>query len=174
MASGTDTKTEGGKGDFTTMKRTHSLLFISFGLTVAAIATVGQAQATLGESVDSITADSKALSAVQGATKAFGSYTVYEVSSNAIVIREYVSASGIVFGIAWNGPAHLDLTTLLGSYADEYQKAQSKTPRQPGRRHFQVKTDRVVVERWGHMRNLRGRAYVPDLIPQGASVDEIK
>jgi hypothetical protein len=46
--------------------------------------------------------------------------------------------------------------------------------RQPGRRHVTVKTDGVVVEKWGHMRNLQGRAYAPALIPQGVSVDEIK
>jgi hypothetical protein len=46
--------------------------------------------------------------------------------------------------------------------------------RQPGRRHVTVKTDSVVVEKWGHMRNLQGRAYAPALIPKGVNVDEIK
>ena len=67
-----------------------------------------------------------------------------------------------------------DLTQLLGSYADEYHQALQKTPRKHGRRFNRVKTNRLVVEKWGHMRNLQGRAYVPDLIPPGVNVDDIK
>jgi hypothetical protein len=90
------------------------------------------------------------------------------------VVREYVSTSGVVFGIAWNGLIHPNLTQLLGSYAGEYQEALLQTPRIKGSRHLQVKTSGVVVEKWGHMRNLQGRAYVPSLIPPGVRVDEIK
>ena len=162
------------KGDSMSMKRKCSVLLVGFGLAVTALATAPQARAALGGSVDSITSDSQTLSAVKSAAKVSDSYTVHELHSDSISVREYVSSSGVVFGVAWNGPVAPDLTALLGSYADEYRQAQSQTPRQPGRRHVQVKTNRVVVERWGHMRNLQGRAYAPDLIPQGVSVDEIK
>jgi len=148
--------------------------FLSLGLSVAIFATVQQAQATLGESVDSITLDRKALSAVRRATKVRNGYTVHEIAFDSTVVREYVSPSGIVFGIAWNGLIHPDLTQLLGAYAGEYREALRQTPRQPGRRRLQVKTNRVVVEKWGHMRNLQGRAYAPDLIPPGVNIDEIK
>ena len=89
-------------------------------------------------------------------------------------VREYVSSAGIVFGIAWNGLVYPDLTQLLGPYNDEYQKAMGQAKRQPGRRHARVKSNDVIVEKWGHMRNLQGRAYAPGLVPQGVSVDEIK
>jgi len=157
-----------------TMTRKLSILLIGFGLAATALATAQQARAALGESVDSITSDSRTLSAVRSAATVSGAYSVHELHSEALSVREYVSPSGVVFGVAWNGPVPPDLSTLLGSYAEEYRKAQSQTPRQPGRRHLQVKTNRVVVERWGHMRNLQGRAYAPDLIPQGVNVDEIK
>jgi len=157
------------------MKRRLSTVFLGFGLVVAVLAAAQQAQAVLGESVDSVTTDQKTLSAARGATTGVHSgYTVQEIVSDATTIREYVSSSGIVFGIAWQGRTHPDLTPLLGSYNGEYQDALRKTPRQPGRRHLQVKTDRVVVEKWGHMRKLQGRAYVPALIPSGVSLDEIK
>ena len=39
--------------------------------------------------------------------------------------------------------------------------------------HLQVKTDRVVVAKWGHMRKLQGRALVPALILPGVNLDEI-
>ena len=161
--------------DTTIMKtRMFSGLLLGLSLALTVLAAAQQVQATLGESADSIVLDRKALSAVRGATTISLGYTVHEVRSETTTVREYVSPLGVVFGIAWNGLTHPDLTPLLGSYMYEYQKALGKAPRQPGRRHAQVKTDRIVVEKWGHMRNLQGRAYAPALIPQGVSVDEIK
>lgn len=84
-------------------------------------------------------------------------YTVHEIESDASSVREYMAPSGVVFGIAWNGLIHPDLTPLLGSYAVEYRAALKQTPRKPGRRRHQVKSERVIVEKWGHMRNLQGR-----------------
>ena len=156
------------------MKMRLYALFLSLGLSVAIFVTAQHAQATLGESADSITSDRKALSAVRRATTARNGYTVHEIDSDATVVREYVSPTGIVFGITWNGLIHPDLTQLLGTYASEYEKALRQTRRQPGRRRLQVRTNRVVVAKWGHMRNLQGRAYAPDLIPPGVSIDEIK
>jgi hypothetical protein len=162
------------KEDTAIMKtRMLSGLLLGFSLALSLFA-AQQAQATLGESAESVAADRKALSAVRGATTISPGYTVQEVRSETITVREYVSPSGIVFGIAWTGLTHPDLTPLLGSYNFEYQQALVQTRRQRGRRHVQVKTDRIIVEKWGHMRNLQGRAYAPALIPQGVSVDEIK
>jgi hypothetical protein len=76
--------------------------FLSLGLSVAIFVTVQQAQATLGESADSITLDKKALSAVRRTTTVRNGYTVHEIASDSTVVREYISPSGIVFGIAWN------------------------------------------------------------------------
>jgi hypothetical protein len=158
-----------------TMDKRHYALLFGLGLWVAAFAAEPQARATLGESADSITSDQKTLSAVQGAATIRDGYRVQEIQSDSTVIREYISPSGVVFGIAWNGLVHPDLTPLLGSYAGEYKEALRQTPRKPGRSPYnKVRTDRVVVEKWGHMRNLQGRAYAPALIPPGVSVDEIK
>lgn len=99
---------------------------------------------------------------------------VREVTSDANIVREYISPSGIIFAFAWNGLSHPDLTSQLGSYAGEYQKALRQSPGQKGKRHSQVKGNRVIVEKWGHMRNMQGRAYIPSLIPTGVSIDEIK
>ena len=136
--------------------------------------TAKPALAVLGESADSISSDRRALVATQGSVMVHNGYQVQEIVSDAITVREYISPSGIVFAIAWNGMAVPDLTTLLGSYANDYKTALKQSPRKPGRQMSQIKTDRVVVEKWGHMRNLQGRAYSPALIPQGVSIDEIK
>jgi uncharacterized protein DUF2844 len=130
--------------------------------------------AMLGEPEASVSTDRRALMATQGPVINHHSYQVQEIVSDTTRVREYISLSGIVFAISWNGMAVPDLNALLGSYADDYRTALQEAPREFGRRSRQIKTDRVVVEQWGHMRNLQGRAYAPALIPQGVSIDEIK
>lgn len=156
------------------MKGKLYILLAVIGFSAVLFATVRQVQATLGGSSGSISSDIKVLSAVQRSTTVRNGYTVHEIDSAPTVVREYISTSGIVFGIAWKGLIHPDLTQLLGPYAGEYQEALSQTPRIKGLRHLHVKTNTIVVEKWGHMRNLQGRAYVPALVPPGVSVDEIR
>lgn len=169
------------EGNINTEEREHSTmkirlhgLFFCIGLSLTILTITQNARAALGEPAESIAKDIKALSSARRATTTRNSYTVQEIVSDANTVREYVNTSGIVFAIAWNGLTHPDLTPLLGSYAGEYQKALQKTIRVPGRRHLQVKSNNVVVEKWGHMRNLQGRAYIPALMPQGVSIDEIR
>ncbi len=147
---------------------------IFVGFVIASLAFCRIAVATLGETAESVASDRKALSAVRGATTVHVGFTIQEVKSESVTVREYISPEGIVFGIAWNGLVHPDLAPLLGSYTGEYEEALKHTPRHWGRRFATIKAPRVVVEKWGHMRNLQGRAYAPDLIPPGVSTDEIK
>ncbi len=150
-------------------------MFLCFVLSMALLAMAKETQAALGESVDSVGADQEALAAVKRATKVRDGYSIHEFTMDGTAVREYVSPSGIVFGIAWNGLVHPDLTRLLGSYAGEYETALEQRPRKRGlQRHEALKTDHIVVEKWGHMRNLQGRVYAPDLIPPGVSIDEIR
>ena len=132
------------------------------------------ARAFLGGRADSVSKDHQAFKTVQRSTTALNGYRVEEVVYEATSVREFVSPAGIVFAIAWNGYVHPELTQLLGSYWDEYSTAQQKGLRKPGSRRLKLATDNIVVEKWGHMRNLHGRAYVPALVPEGLSTDEIK
>ena len=156
------------------MRRKLCSLFIGLGISTVICAAAHLAQAALGESADSIASDRKSLSAVRSAASTHDGYTIQTIESDATTVREYLSPSGVVFGIAWNGLVHPDLTRLLGSYFGEYQETLRQTPRKPGRRRLQVKTNSIIVEKWGHMRNLQGRTYVPSLIPPGVNVDDIK
>lgn len=149
-------------------------LFISFSLSLSLLILSQEAQAVLGEPAESIAKDSKALSAVRLSVTTRNSYTVQEIVSDTNTVREYVSSEGIVFAIAWSGLNHPDLIQLLGAYAGDYQQALQKNKRQPGQRNLQLNTFNVVVEKWGHVRNLQGRAYAPALMPQGVSADEIR
>lgn len=149
------------------------ILISCLGLLAVFFASASPVQAALGETTKSISSDVKALSASRGNVTSFSGYTVQEINSASVTVREYISSSGVVFGVAWSGFIRPDLSQLLGSYAAEYQKRLSETPRARGLRSLRIETDNIVVEEWGHMRSLRGRAYVPALIPPGVSVNEI-
>jgi hypothetical protein len=156
------------------MKTTKLLCFLFCLGLMSPFVFIRQAEAALGKSTDSLASDRKALTTVRSVKKTFSNYNVQELQSKTKNVREYVSPSGVVFGIAWDGISHPDLTPLLGNYASEHKKAEANFRRQHGLRHARIKTSNIVVEKWGHMRRVRGRAYVPALIPEGVSVDEIK
>ncbi len=156
------------------MKGRRCVLLLGMGLFLVFLMPARQTLAALGQSVESVESDRASLSAVRGAMTAHRDYTVHEIKTESTVVREYVSPAGIVFAVAWNGLVHPDLTELLGTYAGEYQEALRLTPQTKGRRQLQVKTNRVVVEKWGHIRDMKGRAYAPDLVPAGVSIDAIK
>lgn len=140
---------------------------------VGALATP-PARAALGEAEDSVSSDCAALTAVARGKTDRGAYSVHELERGGTTIREYVSPQGIVFAVTWAGLANPDLRTLLGAYAAEYEQAAGQAPRVKGKRARRVAADHVVVDRWGHMRDVHGRAYVPGLVPEGVSLDEIR
>ncbi len=145
----------------------------ALALSVSILAAAPRAWATLGEPASSIALDGKVLAASQRASAARGGYSVHELATGGWVVREFVSPGGVVFAVAWQGISEPDLAPLLGSYASEYAERLAATPREHGRRSRQVVGKNLVVERWGHMRKLQGRAYAPALIPPGVTVDDI-
>lgn len=155
------------------MAKIQSIVLLFVGLSTVVLFPT-HAQSRLGGPVESIETDRKSFSAVQRGVTSGEKYTVHVIESGAAVIREYASSDGIVFAIAWDGTRTPDLATLLGSYAGQYNQARADTVRTPGVKHLSVKGDNVVVERWGQVGNIQGRAYAPALIPTGVSVDEIK
>ncbi|QEM67425.1 DUF2844 domain-containing protein [Geobacter sp. FeAm09] len=156
------------------MKRSIRGRLALLGFAVGILVLPRQGAAALGGSAASVASDRAALAAVHRATTTRSAYTVQEFQSDSSTVREYVSASGVVFAVVWNGRAHPDLATLLGAYSGEYEAAAQQTARKRGLRRQQVQSEGVVVEKWGHMRNLQGRAYAPALLPTGVTIDEIK
>ncbi len=152
------------------MKTTVAL---RLGVVLAGLALAAPARAALGEPAASIPADQAALRA-RRATTARGAYVIERLVSTANTVREYVAPSGVVFAVSWEGVSRPDLSVLLGAHAAEYRRALSQLGPAPGHRRRRVETGGAVVETWGHMRALRGRAYVPALVPAGVSLDEIR
>jgi hypothetical protein len=103
-------------------------------------------------------------------------YTVHEMqASSGTMVREYVSTTGKVFGVAWDGPWMPDLRQVLGVYFEQYvQAARAVRTRRAGHGPLQIQEPGLVVQLSGHPRAFAGRAYVPALVPQAADIDAIR
>jgi hypothetical protein len=130
--------------------------------------------AVLGEIAESANSVSRMPSGFSARSEIRESFSVRTTQSDTTTVREFISPSGVVFAVAWSGIAQPDLSILLGTYNGEYESALKGSMRQRGRRSRSIRTDRVVVEHWGHMRSLSGRAYDPSLIPGGVSLGDIQ
>jgi hypothetical protein len=139
------------------------------------LCTVPPARAELGGDTASIQADQIHM---QGTRRmiAAESYTVHEIqAATGTVVREYVSANGKVFAVAWHGPWLPDLQQLLGSYFEQYAQAmQAQGDGRVRRRPVMIEQPGLVVQIGGHMRAFSGRAYVPEMLPSGVRVEDIK
>jgi hypothetical protein len=143
---------------------------------------IPNAQAVLGEKIDSIASDRRALSVNPDAVTISipkNRYEIHQLKTDAVIVKEFASKSGVVFGLSWSGNVQPDLSQLLGSYRSEYFQALSESQSHP--RSLRPRSSRrvirgphLIVEHYGHMRAIRGRAYVPDLLPEGVKPDELK
>lgn len=87
-------------------------------------------------------------------------------------VREYVAPSGKVFAVVWEGPVLPDLQQLLGNYFPQYFAVANSG--KAGRGPLTIEQPDLVVQSSGRMRAFFGKAYVPQLLPQGVSMDEIQ
>lgn len=130
------------------------------------------ARATLGGAEATVLGDQAQIGAtlrtVYGAK-----FTMHELRVPAgTTVREYIAPTGVVFAVAWQGPSMPDLRQLLGAHFDEYVAAVAA--RRNVRGPVLVQLPGLVVQSGGHMRSFAGRAYVPESLPQGVSVDELR
>jgi hypothetical protein len=114
-------------------------------------------------------------SASSSAAASSGSYTVRTTEiGNGNVVREYISASGDVFGLAWSGPQMPDLNNLLGSYFPQYVAGVANAHKLRGRGPGIVQDSGLVVYSGGHMGAFSGQAYLPQALPAGVSAADIQ
>lgn len=144
------------------------------GLALAlTIGTAAPAFAALGGDAASVVADRDVTKGTLQISPAAG-YSVHEITTSfGTTVREYVTPAGKVFGLTWKGPFMPDLRQFLGAYYAQYEQAAATTPH-AGHRHLSVELPTLVVHSNGRMRAFSGRAWVPDLIPQSVSADDIK
>ena len=125
-------------------------------------------QASLGGQASSVERDRLAMHGRVLALREHPSYSVHEMQVDGRKIREYALPDGTVFAVAWQGISEPDFSVIFGRYYDEYKEArknQEENPHKHGRYTRVMRTRNIVVEKYGHMRDVRGRAYVPDLLP---------
>ena len=140
------------------------LLVLAFGITPS-WASLGQSEASVHEDRQHMAGQMKSAT--------FQHYTVHEITAaGGMVVREYVSPTGMVFGIVWEGVTMPDLPQLLGPYFSQFRDAVASPRRHRGAVYVQAGP--LVVESGGHMRAYRGRAYVTSLIPADLTKDVVR
>jgi hypothetical protein len=141
---------------------------------IVASAPVG-AWASLGGDAASVQADQIHLQG-RRTMKTAALYTVHEIQgTSGTVVREYVSPEGKVFGVAWQGPWVPDMRQLLGTYFDEYTRAnQARQGARIRRGPVLINEPGLVVQIVGHPRAFAGRAYVPEMLPSGVRSESIQ
>jgi len=131
------------------------------------------ARAALGDADTSIAADAATLRATLSPPVAHGPYVSQEMrSALGATVREYVSNSGTVFAVAWSGPFKPDMDVLLGRFADRY----ARSPRTPDSTRSQLRIEQpdLVVHASGGMRFYAGVAYLPQQLPEGINVGDLR
>ncbi len=133
------------------------------------------AHAALGGDVTSIQFDQKRMQGVMQ-IKRTARYSVHEIqASHGRIVREYATPAGTVFAVTWQGPSRPDFKKLLGSYFDQFQLAVQEAKRSRMRRGPVVfEQPGFVVESGGHMRGFFGKAYLPDMLPEGMTAQDLQ
>jgi len=136
------------------------------------------ARASLGSNVSSVESDRAHLNASVQVLR-HDAYEVHEIREpGGTVVDEYVSPAGAVFAVSWRGQFPPPMQQILGTYFEQYSAAlqshANQAPKMFGHRPLNIQEQGLVVQTGGHMRAHMGRAYLPDLVPQGVTVDEIR
>ncbi|HYA15093.1 MAG TPA: DUF2844 domain-containing protein [Syntrophales bacterium] len=145
-------------------------------VTLVVIAFPSPVTAALGDDVATVQSDQIRMKGALQTTQ-IGTHTVHEIKIPAgTVVREYVSNAGKIFAVTWQGPHVPDLRQLLGSHFDQFSQAvKDRKAKQPWiRGPLMIQEPGLVVHTGGHMRAYFGKAYIPELVPQGVSIEDLK
>ena len=137
--------------------------------------------ASLGDHVDAIEKDRIHFAAKRADTEKHASFSVHELTTDGIKLREFTDSSGKIFAIKWEGNTHPDLALILGSYNAEYLRLLSdeKEKRSSTRRSVRTAQSSLIgknirIEKSGHMRNAQGGVYLPNFFPTGVSLNDLQ
>ena len=146
------------------------------------IAASGPAHAQLGTTVaiaaTGISSSSNAADATaQVLQQAENSAARWQESTDAnqIRVRQYVSSSGQVYAVSWDGPAMPDVAVQLGTWFDRYrQEASAALPNASGLHSSRVSSSDLMVETAVRLRDFSGRAWLPGALPAGVTAADIE
>lgn len=144
-------------------------------LLVFALAAAAPAWATLGGPPSSVATDAANLHASAPTSVQHGAYTTMTFTlPSGIVVKEFANDTD-VFAVSWRGPRAMSMSALLG---DQYAGYRAKrAQRGTGIRrlhHASVNAGTVVVNRMNYLRDHRGSAYMPSLLPPGVKPTDLQ
>jgi hypothetical protein len=133
------------------------------------------ALAALGGDVESVHQDQAQMKGTLKTTEGT-TFTVHEIKASAgTVVKEYASPAGTVFAITWRGQFIPNMQQLLGSYYQQFaDAATAQRAAHAGHHALNIQQPSLVVQNGGHMRSYFGKAYLPAMLPQGVTKDEIQ
>jgi hypothetical protein len=108
-------------------------------------------------------------------SKSSVAYTTTSYQIEDSTITEYINSSNQVFAITWVGTFHPELDKILGTnYLNIYENNRSKVKHQGKRNSINLNNSGLVVKKFGHMGHLRGKAYDPNLVPNGVNINDLQ
>jgi len=135
----------------------------------------GHACAVLGESATSVPRHARLWRSQRQLSLNNPNFQVKEIDDSGVMVREYIGPDLKVFAVTWRGLRQPDLSRLLGSYHEELRAAErQRPPKRALREPSELKGTNITVERSGHMRDIRGRAYLTDLLPSGVRPEDLE
>ena len=145
-----------------------SAALIALGLCLPAFA-------ALGGDLSSVQADQAHMKASIKTTTG-QAFTLHEIKTPmGSIVHEYVSSEGKVFAVAWRGPSMPPMQQILGTYFQQFSDGvQAHHAAHVGRSPLNIQEPGLVVQSSGHPRGYFGRAYVPQMLPQGVTPDQIR
>lgn len=151
---------------------TYSHYFKSIALLVLAIPTIASAE--LGGNAATVQTDQVQMKAkVMHTTTSTLNYSVQQFKTPVgVIVKEFISTSGTVFAISWQGPLMPDMQQLLGQYFGQYVSAAKNN--RSGHSHLSIQQADLVVQSGGHMRAFSGVAYIPSLMPAGVTITQLQ
>ena len=141
-------------------------------LVAAGLGLAPAAQAGLGEGVDSVARDHAALRAQAASVVPMQAYDVHEMATSGGRVREYVTRTGTVFAVTFQGPSMPNLHAVLGSHYGEYATAVSA--RRTNHKVFAMSEPGLVMEVVKLPRGFTGSAHVPALLPAGVAARDLR
>jgi hypothetical protein len=132
------------------------------------------ASASLGGNVNTVEADRAQMNAkVQ--VMPHNTYNVHRMQApGGTEVDEYVAPDGTVFAVTWHGQFAPPMQQILGSYFQQYSEALQAQPKMYGHRPLNIQEPGLVVQTGGHMRAHYGRAYIPNMLPQGMTASQLQ
>jgi Protein of unknown function (DUF2844) len=132
-------------------------------------------QASLGGVESSVQEDQNNFHGSQTNFYRHPTYRIHEIAHDRLTVREFVTLDGKVFAVAWKGPAHPDLSGILGEHFQDYKTAMENSRSQRrGRAPISAHENGLNIEVGGHIRSIHGRVWIPSLLPGGFDLSEIK